>query len=101
MPGAIGAVWSSGSPTIATPAGTFLTGAGWGRWSGALAVSSQQDALLLLLRLADDGRSVVESTTLLDGAYGRLRSLTSLPDGSVLVTTDNGNTDRILRITPR
>lgn len=100
VPGAIGAVWSSGSPTIATPAGAFVTGAGWGRWSGALAVSSQQDALLLLLRPADDGRSVVESTTLLDGAYGRLRSLTSLPDGSLLVTTDNGSTDRVLRVTP-
>jgi glucose/arabinose dehydrogenase len=33
---------------------------------------------------------------------GRLRSVTTLPGGDVLVTTDNGNgQDRILRVTPQ
>ncbi|MHC6212539.1 PQQ-dependent sugar dehydrogenase [Rhodococcus ruber] len=100
VPGAIPAVWSSGSPTIATPALAFAAGPGWGPWSGALVVSSQQDEKLLLLRLSEDGRSVTESTDLLEGEYGRLRSLTPLPDGSLLVTTDNGSDDRVLRIAP-
>ncbi|MDX5311310.1 MAG: PQQ-dependent sugar dehydrogenase, partial [Rhodococcus sp. (in: high G+C Gram-positive bacteria)] len=51
-------------------------------------------------RLSEDGRSVTESTDLLEGEYGRLRSLTPLPDGSLLVTTDNGSDDRVLRIAP-
>ncbi|MDV3207875.1 MAG: PQQ-dependent sugar dehydrogenase, partial [Rhodococcus ruber] len=58
------------------------------------------DEKLLLLRLSEDGRSVTESTDLLEGEYGRLRSLTPLPDGSLLVTTDNGSDDRVLRIAP-
>ncbi len=100
VPGAIGAVWSSGSPTIATPGTAFVTGDAWGPWSGALVVSSQQEARLILLKLSEDGRSVADSTTLLEGTYGRLRSLTPQPDGSLLVTTDNGDDDRILRVAP-
>ncbi|MCK8672605.1 PQQ-dependent sugar dehydrogenase [Rhodococcus sp. HM1] len=100
VPGAIGAVWSSGSPTIATPGLAFVTGDAWGPWSGALVVSSQQAARLILLKLSEDGRSVVDSATLLEDTYGRLRSLTPLPDGSLLVTTDNGDDDRILRVIP-
>ena len=34
----------------------------------------------------------------LENEYGRLRSLTSMPDGSVLLTTDNGSGDKILRV---
>ena len=33
--------------------------------------------------------------------YGRLRSVTSLPNGDLLVTTSNGADDRILRVSPR
>ena len=37
---------------------------------------------------------------LLDQKYGRLRAVTAVPDGSLLVTTSNGSGDRIIRIAP-
>jgi len=34
--------------------------------------------------------------------FGRLRAVTTLPNGDVLVTTDNGSgKDRVLRVRPR
>lgn len=100
VPGAVAAVWSSGTPTIATPGGTFVSGANWGGWDGALAVTSQQAKKLLFLKLSEDGRSVVDTHSALAGEYGRLRSATRLPDGSLLVTTDNGSGDKVLHIEP-
>ena len=32
--------------------------------------------------------------------YGRLRAVTAMPDGSLLVTTDNGGNDVVLRVRP-
>nr|WP_241665864.1 PQQ-dependent sugar dehydrogenase [Prescottella subtropica] len=101
VPGAVAAVWSSGKPTIATPGGTFVDGAAWGAWDGALAVTSQQAKKLLLLQLSGDGRSVVGAASVLEGEYGRLRSATRMPDGSLLVTTDNGSGDQVLWVSPQ
>ena len=33
--------------------------------------------------------------------FGRLRSVTSARNGDLLVTTDNGAGDRVLRVSPR
>ncbi|WP_345350701.1 PQQ-dependent sugar dehydrogenase [Rhodococcus olei] len=100
VPGAIVAVWRSGDPTIATPGGTFLDGPGWGEWSGVLVVTSQQAEKLVLLRLSDDGRYVAHESSALERRFGRLRSATLAPDGGLLITTDNGSGDRVLRVAP-
>ncbi|MDJ0392098.1 PQQ-dependent sugar dehydrogenase [Rhodococcus sp. G-MC3] len=100
VPGALAAVWSSGSPTIATPGLTFVDGPAWGDWSGAAVVSSQQGKKLVFLKLTDDGKTVAQEDVALENQFGRLRSLTSMPDGSFLLTTDNGSADKVLRITP-
>lgn len=101
VPGAIEAVWSSGEPTIATPGLTFLDGSAWADWEGAAVISTQQTRELVVLQLAADGRTVVEETEALTDDYGRLRSLTTTEDGSILLTTDNGNgQDQVLRLTP-
>lgn len=100
VPGARAAVWSSGTPTIATPGLTFVDGPAWGEWSGAAVVSSQQGEKLVFLKLNEDGTEVTQQAVALENAYGRLRSLTSLDDGSFLLTTDNGSDDRVLRVTP-
>ncbi|MFC7449456.1 PQQ-dependent sugar dehydrogenase [Rhodococcus daqingensis] len=101
VPGAIPAVWSSGYPTLATASGSFLLGPGWGEWSGALAVGTQQGAKILLLGLTPDGLGVERQASLLEGQYGRIRTVSGQPDGTLLVTTDNGGDDVVLRLTPR
>ncbi|RVW01169.1 PQQ-dependent sugar dehydrogenase [Rhodococcus xishaensis] len=100
VPGAVAAVWSSGTPTIATPGGTFVSGASWGEWDGALAVTSQKEQELLFLKLSDDGENVVATHSALTDEYGRLRSATRMPDGSLLITTDNGSDDKVLHVAP-
>ncbi|MFC4602879.1 PQQ-dependent sugar dehydrogenase [Rhodococcus kronopolitis] len=101
VPGAISAVWSSGPATIATASGTFVTGPEWGEWDGALAVGVLKGRKVLFLRLAPDGRSVIAETAPpeLADAYGRIRTVVAQPDGSLLVTTDNGDDDKVLRVT--
>lgn len=104
VPAAIEAVWSSGTATIATASGTFVTGPGWGGdWDGALAVGVQKGRKVLFLRLDPTGAHVVAETAPpeLAGNYGRIRTVTAQPGGSLLVTTDNGDGDQVLRVRPK
>jgi glucose/arabinose dehydrogenase len=102
IPGAIPAVWSSGSPTLATSGATFLDGDQWGTYDGLLLVGLLKERGVLALRLDDDG-VLQEQFRLpeLDGTYGRLRSVQQGNDGALYVTTDNGDSDQLLRVTPR
>lgn len=102
VPGAIEAVWSSGPATIATASGSFVTGSGWGTWSGALAVGVLKGRQVRFLRLDPAGIRVIAEAIPpeLTGTFGRIRTVAAQADGSLLVTTDNGNDDKVLRITP-
>ncbi|GAA1463614.1 PQQ-dependent sugar dehydrogenase [Williamsia maris] len=100
VPGAIGAVWSSGAPTIATPALEFLPASGWGDLGGAAVISAQKGKRLVFVTLSENGRETVRITDGLRDTYGRLRALHVDRDGSLLVSTDNGGDDRILRVRP-
>nr|WP_157226644.1 PQQ-dependent sugar dehydrogenase [Gordonia soli] len=100
VPGAIGAVWKSGYPTIATPALEFLPTSGWGDLNGAVAISAQKGKRLVFVKLSENGQQTVGTTEALQDTYGRLRGLKLDQDGSLLVTTDNGGSDRILRVRP-
>ncbi|MDQ1678455.1 MAG: aldose sugar dehydrogenase [Actinomycetota bacterium] len=101
FPNALRARWSSGSPTVATSGASFLVGAPWGRWRGALAVATLKGSRVLIL--TRDGTTITRAETLAatDRTFGRLRAAQTGPDGSLYITTDNGSGDRILRITPR
>ncbi|GAB20436.1 hypothetical protein GOEFS_115_00760 [Gordonia effusa NBRC 100432] len=98
VPGAVGAVWRSGSPTLATPGLRFLPTSGWGEWSGAAVISAQKGKRLVFVKLSADGNRVVRTSEVLHEKYGRLRGLAIDRDGSLLVTTDNGSNDQILRV---
>ncbi len=99
-PGSTPAVWSSGDPTLAISDVDFL-GPAWGRYSGMVVMGALKAKRLVLLRLGADGTTTTERVDLLDDAEGRLRSITPMPDGSLLVTTDNGGgQDKILKVSP-
>lgn len=102
IPGAVAAVWSSGTPTLATSGATFLEGAEWGDYEGVLVIGLLKAQGVLALRL-DDAGEVLEEFVVpeLDGTHGRIRSLRPGTDGALYVTTDNGDDqDRLLRVTP-
>ena len=90
--------WASGSPTLATSGVALLSGSGWGDWESQLIVSTLKEEDLRRFSIQDDGSARLEET-LLDGRFGRLRAVVIGPDGALYVSTSNGGTDRILRIT--
>jgi glucose/arabinose dehydrogenase len=102
IPGAIPAVWSSGSPTIATSGGDFLSGAAWGGYDGVLLLGVQRDTGLLGLRISPDGRLLEQfRVPELEDAYGRIRTPLQGRDGALYLTTDNGGgDDQLVRVTP-
>lgn len=95
------AIWSSGEPTIATSGAAWTTSSRWGAYADSLAVAALAGERLLFIRF-DDGLQQIDVSTpgKLQG-YGRLRSVTSLTNGDLLVTTSNGSDDRILRVSPK
>ncbi|WP_448626796.1 PQQ-dependent sugar dehydrogenase [Geodermatophilus sp. URMC 64] len=102
IPGAVPAVWSSGSETIATCGGTFLDGEQWSAYDGLLLVAVLKGEGVLALRLAGDG-ALQEQFRLpeFEGTHGRIRTVQLGTDGDLYVTTDNGDDDQVLRVTPR
>lgn len=95
------AIWSSGDPTIATSGAAWTRGASWGAYADALAVAALAGERLLLIRFDDELQQIGVSTPDELEGYGRLRSVTSLPNGDLLITTANGSDDRILRVSPK
>lgn len=100
FPDAIGAIWSSGSPTQAPSGMAIVNGAAWKGWDGTAAVAMLKARHLKILRL-DAANKVVREERALEGAYGRLRAVVQGPDGALYVTTDNGGGDKIVRIAPQ
>jgi aldose sugar dehydrogenase len=95
------AAWSSGEPTIATSGAAWVRGPQWGTLDGTLAVAALKGSEVLFLRLdAAGGLTSVTRPPRLQ-RFGRLRSITSARDGDLLVTTDNGVRDRVVRVSPR
>ncbi len=89
---------------IAPSGATFLEGDS--RWSGDYVFATLRGEALYRLRL--DGGEVAGEEVLLEGDYGRLRTVVEGPDGDLYVLTSNQDgrgspsdeDDRILRITP-
>jgi aldose sugar dehydrogenase len=99
FPDAIPAVWSSAEITEATGGAAFLSGARWGALDGALAVPALRGSRLLLMTLAPDGTvTELRVPAELDGTYGRLRTARLSPSGELYLTSDNGSSDVLLRV---
>ncbi|RBY97234.1 PQQ-dependent sugar dehydrogenase [Blastococcus sp. TF02-8] len=100
--GAVEAVWSSGSPTLATSGATFVSGGEWADYDGLLLLALLKAQGVLALRL-DEAGAVVDQFRVpeLDGSHGRIRTLQQGVDGALYAVTDNGDDDELLRITPR
>ena len=96
-PGFVDPAWSSGSVTLATSGGEFLTGAQWGAWQGSLVVATLKEQDLRRFEIFDS--TARQADLLFDSVWGRLRTPRLAPDGSLYLTTDNGTDDRVIRVT--
>jgi glucose/arabinose dehydrogenase len=95
------AAWSSGTPTVATSGAAWVQGSQWGRLEGMLAVAALKGSAVLFLRFDPAGDLVSVTRPPALARFGRLRSITSAGDGDLLLTTDNGSGDRVLRVSSR
>lgn len=93
-------------PSEASPSGaTFLKNGAIPQWEGNLFIACLRGERLWRLVMNADG-SVKEREALLQGEYGRLRTVAQAPDGSLWILTSNRDgrgspsqdDDRILRI---
>ncbi|GAA0979380.1 Aldose sugar dehydrogenase YliI [Nocardioides aquaticus] len=93
--------WRSGNPTIAPSGATFIRGAAWGRYRGRLAVAVLGGTRMMFQAYDGKGRLTDVRVPPVLREQGRLRSVTQLADGALVVTTDNGGgADRVLRVEP-
>ncbi len=101
FPTAIPAAWATGAPTLALAGATFLAGEQWGSWENGLAVTSLKDSSLRVLFFNSEG-AYRGQQVVIRSEFGRLRAVSTSPDGSLLVTTSNGGgRDQVVRISPR
>lgn len=97
-----GARWSSGVPTLATSGADWVPGSkSWGRLRGTLAVASLKASRMVFMRFDGRGRWQRNFAPAALQRHGRLRSVTRTRGGALLITTDNGDRDVVLRVTPR
>ncbi len=100
FPNAVRALVSSGSPPFAPSGATFVSGSRWGPWNGVLVVATLRGQSLRTFRLSSSGALQDVGSALTN--QGRLRAVTQGPDNNLYVSTSNGgNGDKILRLTPR
>ncbi|MER6972281.1 PQQ-dependent sugar dehydrogenase [Nocardioides sp. NPDC000445] len=98
----IEAAWESGNPTVATGGGTFIpVQERWGAYGGALAVAVLKDQELRIISFDESGKLTDDRSPEVMHDYGRLRTVSLAADGDLLITTDNGGEDVLLRVTPR
>lgn len=101
LPGTqVSARWSSGNPTLATSGAAWVRGAKWGDLNGTLAVAALASERLLFMKFDRQGQFVRTYSPQALQDLGRLRSVTSARNGDLLVTTDNGRRDKVLRLSP-
>jgi aldose sugar dehydrogenase len=100
LPNAYGPVWRSGDSFTLAPSGaTFLEGAQWKSWDGALLVAFLKDSKARVMFLDGSG-NITSATPILEEGV-RLRSAVQGPDGNLYIATDVGGTGgAIWKITP-
>jgi glucose/arabinose dehydrogenase len=105
LPGTqVEARWSSGFPTLATSGADWLpTGraSGWGSYRGTLATAALKAERVLFMKFDAAGTLRWVKVPPALTRVGRVRAVTALPNGDLLVTTDNGGgQDQVLRVRP-
>ncbi len=100
FPDAHEAIFSTPGRTFALSGGTIIFGEQWGSLQGVIVATALKDEKLTLIRTDKNGKFLT-TTNILEGAYGRIRTAQTAPDGSIYFLTDNGGNDSIYRMVPK
>jgi len=85
-------------PSIAPSGMAFYTGNKFPQWRNNLFIGSLKFELLVRLEL--DGRRVIKEERLLKGQLGRIRDVSTGPDGYLYLLTDEGN-GKLVQLIPK
>ncbi len=96
----INAKWRSGDPTVATSGAAWVSGTQWGEFNGTLAVAALKTNKVIFMKFDKTGKLLWTKEPAALKSFGRLRSVTNAPNGDLLITTSNGDSDRVLRVHP-
>jgi glucose/arabinose dehydrogenase len=98
--------WQSGGVTVAPSGSTFLSGAQWKGWDGALVVACLDGSpavgqRLLAMHLSADGKSLTGPPVTAMALGVRLRAAVQGPDGNLYLLTDrDAGTGEIWKVVP-
>ena len=100
--GVIPPIFSSGGTTWAFCGLDYYNNDAYPRWKNNLLMVSLKNQTFYTFQLSTDGNTIVGSPTLyFANQFGRLRDIAISPSGKVYIcTSDGGNTDKIVEITP-
>ena len=92
--------WRSGATTIATSGAGWVRGRRWGQYDGTLAVACLKGQRVMFMRFDGGGRFAWAYVPSELRRFGRLRSVSHARNGDLLLTTSNGSSDSIVRVSP-
>lgn len=79
------------TPTLAVAGIAYYSHEALPDWTNSLIVTSLKAGKLLVLHLSDPGDSVINTTTVYDNNFGRLRDVCVSDDGRVFISTSNND----------
>jgi aldose sugar dehydrogenase len=89
-------IWSSGDRTTAACGLDYYNHNLIPGWKNSLLMCNLKDANLYVLKLSNDGLSVINQQILFKDRFGRLRDICISPAGKVYLCTSNGGKDDVL-----
>lgn len=79
----------SWTPVIAPAGMTFYGGKAIPEWTNSLLLTTLKGKSLRILKLSEDGKSILDESVLFENHYGRLRDVTVGPKGEIYLSTSN------------
>ncbi|SER03114.1 dehydrogenase, PQQ-dependent, s-GDH family [Pedobacter rhizosphaerae] len=86
------------TPTIAPSGLTYYNSDYLPQFKNSLLLAVLKGSKLMQLKLDGDQSKILETTDFYEGTYGRLRAVTTSPEGKVYFCTSNGSDDKIIEI---
>ena len=89
------AAWT---PTLAVCGTTYYDKDAIPQWKNSLLMLTLKEKQLMVLKLSEDGRSVVSQEKAFDDQFGRLRGICVSPDGRVFFSTNDEQDDKVIEV---
>lgn len=91
------AAWT---PTLAVCGTTYYDKDLIPQWKNALLMTTLKEKQLMVLKLSEDGRSVISQEKAFDDQFGRLRGVCIAPDGRVFFCSNDQSPDVLVEVKP-